>query len=148
MGKDPVDEDFVTAPVTEAPRPQTPWEAVGLTEEEWKDLEIPKFLRRTDTTEKVSPAPSARAPATAAAASAGNTSGETTSAPTKTPPVTAMPGATGNFEQFRVDPEEIESKIKAEADRRWRNWKPNRKDLDKRPRLSTFLKQVRKEFYP
>jgi hypothetical protein len=146
MGKDPVDEPFtetVTAAVTEdEPRVQTPWEIVGMDEKTWRSLEIPAFLRRTDTTVKVSPAPIAPAPVPAAAASAGTPSGATT----KSEPATNM-GVTGGFEHFRVDPEEIERKIKAEADALWRNWMPTKTDR-KRPRLSTYIKQVRKQYYP
>ena len=50
------------------------------------------------------------------------------------------------FAQFRVDPEEIEVKIRLEADRRWRQWTATKEHLT-RPRKSYFLRQVRKEFY-
>jgi hypothetical protein len=46
-----------------------------------------------------------------------------------------------------VDPDEIERKIKTEADRRWREWMPTKTDR-KRPRMSVLIRQVRKEFYP
>ncbi|MDE2106831.1 MAG: hypothetical protein KGL39_56975 [Patescibacteria group bacterium] len=51
------------------------------------------------------------------------------------------------FDKFRVDPAEIETRIKVEADRRWRNWTPSREHLT-RPRKSFFLREARKEFYP
>lgn len=134
-----VEEEKVTAPVT-------PWAAVGLSEEQWNELEIPAFLRRTEPTltapstptSTVSPAKAATAPA--ADASAGFTSGESTSE-------SSPAGVTGGmFDQFRVDPAEIEAKIKREADALWRNWVPTKTDR-KRPRLSTYIKRVRKEYY-
>jgi hypothetical protein len=151
----PVEPENVTAPVTDPPRAKTPWEEASLTEQEWNDLEIPKFLRRdASTTTLTAPStptstPSTRKSATAPAADAsgGATSGASTSAPIQTPPVSVMPGATGNFEQFRVDTDEIESKIRHEADRRWRAWVPTKEHLS-RPQLRYYLKQVRKEFYP
>jgi hypothetical protein len=54
---------------------------------------------------------------------------------------------TTDFEKFRVDPQEIETTIKREADRRWREWLPT-KESRKRPRLSWYVRQVRKEYYP
>lgn len=137
----PAEPEKVTAPVT-----QTPWAAVGLSEEEWNGLEIPAFLRRTAPT-LIAPSTPTSTPSTPksatvpdAAASAGSTSGESTSVPTTA-------GATGGmFDQFRVDPEEIERKIKAEADALWRNWMPTKTDR-KRPRLSTYIKRVRKDYY-
>lgn len=131
----------VTAPVTRSP--PTAWEQVGLTEEEWNGLEIPKFLRRTEPVASVSTTPLGSPPATvpAAAASAGTPSGPPSS------PVTVSGVTGGMFDQFRVDPEEIESKIRHEADRRWRAWVPTKEHLS-RPRKSYYLKEVRKEFYP
>lgn len=125
----------------------TPWAAVGLSEDEWNGLEIPQFLqRRTEptltapTTPISTPSTPSVATAPAAAASVGGTSGGTTDAPN---PV----GLTGTmFSQFYVDPEEIERKIKAEADQLWRNWMPTKTDR-KRPRISTYLRQVRKSYY-
>lgn len=125
----------------------TPWSAVGLSEDLWNDLEIPPFLRRTEATltapstptSTVSPPKAATAPA--AGVSGGYTSGVNTPAPNPA-------GLTGGmFDQFRVDPEEIEAKIKREADALWRNWIPTKEDR-KRPRLSTYIKRVRKTYYP
>lgn len=123
----PTEPEKITATVTPEPTEEDPW----------KDLEIPPFLRRVagKTTEIVGPA---RAPA--ATSSAGGPSGPTSD--TK-----VIPGLTGAFDHFRVDPNEIESKIKQEADRRWRAWVPTKEHLS-RPRKSYYLKQVRKEYYP
>lgn len=132
-----VEPEKVTAPVT-AP-----------TEDPWAHLEIPPFLRRVEgsktptapSTPASMPSTPRSATAPAAAASAGATSGVNTGA-------TMLAGVTGcMFNQFRVDPEEIESKIRHEADRRWRAWVPTKEHLS-RPRKSYYLKQVRKEFYP
>jgi hypothetical protein len=41
--------------------------------------------------------------------------------------------------------EELETSIKVEADKRWRNWMPTKTDRT-RPRKSTYIKQVRAEF--
>lgn len=136
-GKRPVEPEKVTAPVTEP------------TEDPWAHLEIPPFLRRVEgsktltapSTPTSTPLTQKSATAPAAAASAGSTSGATTGA-------TTLAGATGGmFDQFRVDPEEIESKIRHEADRRWRAWVPTKEHLS-RPRKSYYLKQARKEYYP
>lgn len=122
----------VTAAVIE------PWQRVGLTKEQWDDLEIPGFLRRCDND-----------PVRA------TTAGHMASKKSPTEPVAAAAPAvdtTGglpsgiDFAQFRVDPDEIERKIRAEADIRWRNWVPTKTDR-KRPRLSTYVRAVRKEFY-
>lgn len=124
---EPVEPEKVTAPVTPP------------TEDPWAHLEIPEFLRRTDPV--VAPGP------THAHAPIANTSGGAKSGTGQVSTHGVMAGATGNFEQFRVDPEEIESKIRHEADRRWRAWVPTKEHLS-RPRKSYYLKQVRKEFYP
>lgn len=146
------DEIEVTAAVTE-PRKLEPWEIAGLTKEMRDALEIPAFLRRGDPACTVGQSqPSARSPArpmpppptpataAAAAVSGGSSSG---SKPNNNPGVTG----TFDFNQYRVDPAEIETKIKSEADRRWRNWMPTKEDR-KRPRRSWYERQVRKEFYP
>lgn len=132
---DPVEPEIVTAPVTA-------WAAVGLTEEEWNALEIPTFLRRTEPTLTAPSTPTSTvsrpkaATAPAAAASAGSTSGATTN-------VSSPAGMTGGmFDQFRVDPDEIERKIKAEAERLWYTW-----EGPHRPRKSTLIKRVRKDYY-
>lgn len=152
----------VTAAVTasgkdqppEPPRKLEPWEEVGMTKATWDALEIPTFLRRghpecvVGTTTPAPPRTPAR-PVTAPPVNA-SVGGPTGTAPSK-PPVPT--GLTGDFSQFRVDPEEIERKIRQEADRRWRQWTAPQYEAGKpasyykRPRLSTFLKQVRKEFY-
>lgn len=149
----------VTAAVTadaggaEPERVQEPWERVGMTKADWDMLEIPAFLQRRGSECPTSgpnlpsakhpdgptPCPQTSATAPAAAACDGNTSGNATS--------TSIVGATGDFMQFRVDPAEIETKIKTEADRRWRNWVPTKTDR-KRPRKSWYEKQVRREYYP
>lgn len=136
------DEIEVTAAVTE-PRRLEPWEAAGMTKDLWDALEIPTFLLRGHPDCKVSASPPAwptsrtpTAPAPAAPVSDGSSSGES-----------SKPPGTLDFSQFRVDPAEIETKIKAEADRRWRNWMPTKEDRT-RPRKSWYEKQVRKEFYP
>lgn len=135
-----------TSPEPETHRAMTPWEIAGMDEETWNGLEIPAFLRRTEvtltapSTPTSTVSPTAAAPAPAATASVGVTSG-----PPSSP--TTVSGATGGFEHFRVDPEEIERKIKTEADVLWRNWMPTKTDR-KRPRLSTYIRQVRKLYYP
>lgn len=83
------------------------------------------------------PTPQMNVTAPDAGASAGSTSG---SAPSTTP------AGIDEFSRFRVDPDEIESKIRHEADRRYRDWTPT-KAQPKRPRKSVFERQVRKEFY-
>lgn len=159
----PDHDEEVTAPVT--PRaPPTPWETVGLTEDEWKNLEIPGFLRRTSgkkpspSSTSAAPPPTARsdalptpgtscpdAPASTASSPAGKTPG-TPSRPEIEKP-TAPPSTTKDeWQCFRVDPDEIETKIKVEADRRWREWMPT-KESRKRPRLSVYIRRVRREFY-
>jgi len=57
------------------------------------------------------------------------------------------PAPSEPFDNFRIDPAEIESQIRIEADRRWRNWTPTKESLT-RPRKSVFIREVRKEFYP
>lgn len=133
--------DAARAEVTEPVTLPSPWEIARLTEQQWNDLEIPAFLRRTDTTpSEARPAPTKNAPTPPAVGSAGGPSGGSSS--------TAAAGITGGmFDHFRVDPEEIESKIRHEADRRWRAWVPTKEHLS-RPRKSYYEKQVRKEFYP
>lgn len=70
-----------------------------------------------------------------------------------TPPAESAPSLT-DFNKFKiVTPEDIEKKIRHEADRRYRDWTPSAKDTrtrkgkTSRPRLEWFIKQVRKEFY-
>jgi hypothetical protein len=53
----------------------------------------------------------------------------------------------GQLRAIPGGPNEIESKIRHEADRRWRAWVPTKEHLS-RPQLRYYLKQVRKEFYP
>lgn len=134
MGNDLVDEfvEEVTAPVT------GPWVAVGMTEEEWRTLSIPDFLIRRASAPKPAPVPDASACVGLASGPASNTPSTAATSPT---------GLTGGFEHFRVDPQEIERKIKAEADRQWREWMPTKTDR-KRPTKRGLIKRIRKEYYP
>ncbi len=134
--------DKITAPVTEQPPAKDPYD--------FSDFpDMPEmFLRNPDNTFKwkspTTVAPKTSAPATASAPSAASPGGETSGMPSSMP--SGSPG--GGFDQYRVvSPDEINTKIKQEADRRWREWMPTKTDR-KRPRLSTYVRQVRKEYYP
>lgn len=105
-------------------------------EDDDKYLGIPDFLKRAPTPANLAPGDIQRPIVTA--------DGNTTDAETAPSPESPQPKP---FENFRVDPAEIETKIQVEADRRWRNWQPSREHLT-RPRKSFFLREVRKEFYP
>ena len=141
----------VTAAVTvDEPRKLEPWDLACLTKAEWDALDIPTFLRRghpdcaVSTIIYVSPPPSK--PPVPAPLVSGYVGGPTgTGSSFESAQFTTL-GATGDFSQFRVDPDEIEQKIRLEADKRWRNWMPTKTDR-KRPRKSWYMKQVRKEYY-
>lgn len=105
-------------------------------DEEDDKLGIPDFLKRAPDTPK-NQAAEIREPSVTAS---GN------EATPVVPEVISAPSA-DVFDKFRVDPAEIETRIKVEADRRWRNWTPSREHLT-RPRKSFFLREARKEFYP
>lgn len=138
------DDPEVTAAVT----PLTPWEAIGMDKDTWDQLEIPAFLRRSTTGSASSTPPGTRSrPKSATAPAVGASGGEVSGSRLSAPTVSGMTGtASMDFSQFRVDPTEIETKIRQEADKRWRNWMPT-KESRARPRLSTYIKQVRREFY-
>jgi hypothetical protein len=133
---------------TEVTAPVTPWERVGLTKDVWDALEIPEAFIRRDT--PVGPSVSVMAKerkttASPIAPGASGSVGGTTGLSEKS--LTQLTHKTDEFAKFRVDPDEIERMIRAEADRRWREWLPTKTDR-KRPRLSAYVKQVRKEYYP
>lgn len=137
----------VTAPVT-----PTAWERVGMTEEEWNALAIPPQFIRTGPSP---PTSLANATAPAAASGGGKRNGSASNAKTlnSTPPTAPAPIiAADPFAQFKtVTPDDIERQIRREADRRRREWMPSKgdkKENRKQPRLSFFIRQVRKEFYP
>lgn len=149
---DEVHQKSVTGPVTPAPEEQGCWDPHA----------IPPFLRRETTatagttTKKTrsgcapgsTPSPSVNAPA--AAVSAGKTSGRASKpeTPTSTGDPSAASSTSDLFSQFKtVTPEDIERKIRHEADARWRAWMPTKTDRH-RPRMSFYIRQVRKEFYP
>jgi hypothetical protein len=171
----------VTEPETpKKPKEKTAWERVNLTKEEWDALEIPPMFRRAHSDTKpparppspaTSPTPSSVA-APAASSSPGKKSGKRRSSGTASTPfsTTDQPTKTGtkaswtaseptpptltDFDKFKiVTPEDIETKIRHEADRRYRDWTPSAADTRKRkgktsrPRIEWFIKQVRKEFY-
>ena len=158
------DDKKVTAPVTppKKPKEKTPWENAGLTKAEWDALEIPAALRRSSPSAPASPPSPASSPtpksaaAPAAPPSSGSKTGSAKSTTTSETPSKTTPKSTSggllDFQKWRVDPEDIERKIRQEADRRWREWTPTaddaRKGIQTRPRLSVFIKQARKEFYP
>ncbi len=93
----------------------------------YADLEIPEFLRR------------------AAAIPPARTGVPITNTIADYKPTDPLPAFVGEIVRAVIDPKEIlRRKIEVEADRRWRSWLPT-KHCNKRPRLGTFRKQVRKE---
>lgn len=110
------------------------------------ELNIPTFLWRGDSRcpapvpPTIAAAPASPTPNTPTAATAPvvSTSAGTTSGDTPGP----SPAGHMDFSRFKVEQEDIERQIKREADRRWHQW-----EGPHRPRKSTVLRQVRKEFY-
>ncbi len=132
-------EEPLTEPVTR-PKP-TAWEEVGLTKAEWDGLDIPPMFIRTEEGDRGkrekrdADRRQSLVEASAKVQQAGVLETGTQSV------------EEDHFAKYRVDPDEVERKIIAEADRLWRDWVPNKKDLDKRPRLSAFVRRVRKDYY-
>ncbi len=128
----------------------TVWEEAGfVTKEAFDALAIPEmFLRNPDNTFKwpltqslkthipIEKARSLAAPVPSAAEPDGSKNGSTSKSRSE-----------DEFSHFKIDHSAIEAKIKKEADKRWRNWMPTKTDRT-RPRLSTYVRLVRKEFYP
>lgn len=136
-------KDDITASVTELE--QTPWEAVGVSKQEWDITGVPEFLRRKEPSCIPQPVMPKHI----------HSLGQTPRPPAPVPFVGEETGSKiglesyskgDEFARFRVDPDEIEQQIKLEADRRWREWLPTKLSRH-RPRKSWYEKQVRKEFY-